>query len=79
MQSEVFLPLEYKGKRFEDAYRLDLWVDKMVVIEIKTVQTMMAVHEARALTYLRLTRSRIGLLMNFHEGALHQGIRRFVL
>ena len=79
VQSEVLLPLEYKGKRFENAYRLDLWVEKTVVIEIKAVQTMIAVHEAQLLTYLRLTRSHVGLLMNFQQGALREGIRRFIL
>ena len=76
---ELALPVEYKGARIDCDYRIDLLVDSAVVVEIKAVATIEPVHTAQLLTYMRLGRWRVGLLMNFNVPALRNGIRRVVL
>ena len=61
-----------------DDLRLDLWVRKKVVVELKVVAELLPVHEAQLLTYMRLTESRVGLLINFNVPVLKQGIKRLV-
>ena len=73
------LPIVYKGKEIQSAYRLDLLVDDKVVIEVKSVEKLLPVHEAQLLTYLKLTGKRTGLLLNFHCAVLKEGLRRLVL
>jgi GxxExxY protein len=75
---EVPLPVEYKGVRLECAYRLDLLVDDMVVVEVKSVEGILPIHEAQLLTYLKLGGWKLGLLINFNVPLLKQGIRRRV-
>jgi GxxExxY protein len=70
------LPVEYKGLRLECGYRLDLVVADTVVVELKTVEALLPVHEAQLLTYLRLGGWKAGLLLNFNVPVLKQGIRR---
>jgi len=71
------LPLEYRGIRC--GYRLDLLVASAVVVEIKSIEAIAAIHEAQLLTYLRLGGWSVGLLMNFNVVVLKDGIRRKVL
>jgi GxxExxY protein len=73
------LPLEYKGVRLECGYRLDLLVESMVVVEVKSVEAIAPVHEAQLMTYLRLGGWRVGLLINFNVPVLKQGLRRKIL
>lgn len=73
------LSLEYKGIMIEKAYEVDLLVADAVVVEVKSVATLAPVHEAQLLTYLRLGGWRVGLLMNFNEVVLKNGLRRVVL
>jgi GxxExxY protein len=73
------LPVEYKGLRLECGYRLDLLVSALIVVEIKAVETLLPIHEAQLLTYMRLGGWKVGLLVNFHVVALKHGIRRMVL
>jgi len=73
------LPLEYKGVRLDCGYRLDLLVKDRVILEIKSVEALAAIHEAQMLTYLRLTGVKVGLLINFNVPVLKDGIKRFVL
>lgn len=73
------LPVEYKGLRLDCGYCLDLLVANAVVIEIKAVESIVPVHEAQLLTYLRLGGWRVGLLINFNVPVLKHGIRRRVL
>ncbi|MBV8879831.1 MAG: GxxExxY protein [Planctomycetaceae bacterium] len=75
---QVALPLIYKGIRLDAGYRLDLLVESRIVVEVKAVEHVLPVHEMQVLTYLRLTRVWLGLLLNFHVGALREGIRRIV-
>lgn len=73
------LPIVYKDVRLDCGYRLDLVVERQVIIEIKSVERLMPIHDAQVLTYLRLSGCRIGLLMNFNTAMLKDGLRRLVL
>ena len=77
--SRVQLPLRYKGEIVGADLRLDILVDKTVVIEIKSVICLEAIHEAQLLSYLRLTKCRVGLLINFNASVLKSGLKRMVL
>jgi GxxExxY protein len=76
---QVSLPVVYKSVRLECGYRMDVVVEDELVLEIKAVEWLLPIHEAQMLTYLRLNGIRAGLLMNFNELALKNGLRRFVL
>ena len=78
-ESQVELPLVYKDQKVGDSLRLDLLVEKTVVVEIKTVAELSPIHEAQLLTYMKLTNSKVGLLINFNVPVLTKGVRRFVL
>jgi GxxExxY protein len=78
-ESEVPVSIEYKGARIACAYRADIVVEGRVLVELKSVERILPDHEAQLLTYLKLTRMRLGLLMNFHAPTLRQGLRRRVL
>lgn len=75
---QVELPVEYKGVRVGCAYRVDLLVARQVVVEVKAVEALLAVHQAQLLTYLRLGGWKVGLLINFNVPILKQGIKRLV-
>ena len=72
------LPVEYKNLKIDCGYRLDLLVANMVVVEIKAVESILPIHEAQILTYLKLGGWKIGLLINFNVPVLRDGIRRVV-
>lgn len=78
-RQQVELPLIYKNIRLDCGYRIDVIVADKVVVELKSIQDLLPVHEAQLLTYLRLTGLRVGLLMNFNVPVLKNGIRRRVL
>ena len=73
------MPLKYKDIRLETGYRLDLWVEGQVIVEVKSVQAFEDVHLAQIMTYLRLTKCKIGLLLNFNVASLKNGIKRVIL
>lgn len=75
-QRQTTLPVAYKGLQLDAGYRLDLLVEDQVVVEIKAVESLTAVHEAQLLTYLRLGGWPVGLLINFNVARLVDGIRR---
>jgi GxxExxY protein len=75
-QRQVMLPIVYGTITIDAAYRLDLVVGSMVIIEIKAVDSLTSLHEAQLLTYLKLSGHRIGLLMNFNVSLFRDGIRR---
>ena len=77
-QTQVPLPLDYKGIHLDDTYRLDFIVGGLVVVELKSVEAIHPVFEAQLLTYLRLTNLWLGLLINFNVAVLKDGIRRKV-
>ncbi len=76
---QVPLPVVYKAVRLDIAYRMDIVVDGRLVIELKTVENLLPLHQAQLLTYLKLSGVRTGLLLNFHVALLKDGIRRVVL
>lgn len=73
------VPIDYHGKIVKDAYRLDLWVEDKVVIEVKAVEKIMPLFDAQIITYMKLSRSPLGLLINFNEKLVKDGIKRFAL
>jgi GxxExxY protein len=72
------LPVVHKGRAIDQAYRLDLVVENLVIVEVKSVEELLPIHEAQLLTYLRLTGLRLGLLLNFNVLLLRDGIKRLV-
>ena len=78
-ESQKQLGVTYKGVTLPQSYRIDLLVENLLVIEIKSVETLLPVHEAQLLTYLKLGRYQVGLLMNFNVPVLTQGIKRRIL
>ena len=77
-QRQVKVPVTYKAIRLDGAYRLDVIVENLVIVELKCVEAVLPVHEAQLLTYLRLTGKRAGLLINFDVPVLKDGITRKV-
>lgn len=75
-QRQVELPIAYKAVNLACGYRMDLVVENLVVVEIKAVEQILKVHEAQLLSYLRLYKKTLGLLINFHVPVLKHGIRR---
>lgn len=73
------LPLVYKGRTLSASYRVDLIVEDCVVVEVKAVASVLPVHRAQVLTYLRLTGCPAGLLINFHVAKLMDGVSRILL
>lgn len=78
-ECEKPLPLTYKGVALDCGYRLDLVVEGAVVVEIKSVDSIEAIHEAQLITYLKLTGLKVGLLINFNVPFLKDGVKRRVL
>jgi GxxExxY protein len=78
-RSRVILPIEYKGKRLDKAYVIDLLIDNAVIIEVKSVEQLLPIHTAQLMTYMRLVNVSSGLLMNFNVPILPHGIRRILL
>ena len=78
-QRQVKLPVVYKNIKLDCGYRMDVVVDERLVVELKTVDRLLPIHDAQLLTYLKLSKIRIGLLLNFNTAVLKDGIRRLVL
>lgn len=78
-ETEKPLPIDYKGCRLDCGYRVDLLVEDALVIEIKSLDSLLPVHEAQLLSYMKLGHWQIGLLINFNVNLLKDGIRRRVL
>jgi GxxExxY protein len=76
---QVPLPVIYKGNRLDCGYRIDLVVEQQLIVEVKSVDQLLRIHEAQLLTYLRLSGLQIGLLLNFNAVLLKHGIRRYAL
>jgi GxxExxY protein len=78
-EEQKLCPIKYKDLIIDDAYRLDFLVSRLVVVELKTVDTLLDVHDAQVLTYLKFTGCHIGLLLNFRSTVLTRGLRRLAL
>ncbi|MEK7225365.1 MAG: GxxExxY protein [Bacteroidota bacterium] len=79
VEKEKALPLIYEEVKLDIGYRLDLFVENKVVVEVKSVEALTDVHTAQVLTYLKLTGSKVGLLINFNVADLKKGIKRLIL
>jgi GxxExxY protein len=77
-QRQVLVPVIYKGVPIRDALRLDLLVDNRIIVEVKATDTVLKVHSAQVLTYLRLAKHKLGLVLNFGQPLLRDGISRVV-
>jgi GxxExxY protein len=77
-QQEVRIAFEYKGAPIECTYRADLVIAGTVLVELKAVDVLLPIHKIQLLTYLKLSKLRVGLLLNFNESVLRQGVRRVV-
>ena len=78
-ERQVAVPLVYEGVRLPRGYRADIVIGNAMILEIKSVERILPVHEAQMMTYLRLSGRQIGLLMNFNTPLLKDGLRRFIL
>jgi len=72
-ERQVPLAVEYKGVKLDCGYRLDLLVEKVLIIEIKNLEHVLPVHEAQLLTYLKMSGKRVGLILNFNSSVLTRG------
>jgi GxxExxY protein len=77
-RQEVALPVNYRGLLLETGYRLDLLVEDLVILELKSVERLEPIHQAQLLTYLRVSGRWLGLLLNFNTDRLKNGLRRLV-
>lgn len=78
LETEVPIAVDYKGLKIDVAYRMDLLVDRRVIVELKASEAVNASHRAQLLSYLRLTGLKLGLLINFSTPLLREGITRLV-
>ncbi len=74
---QVPLPIVFKGHRLDAGYRMDIVVEQQLIVEVKSVDQLMRIHEAQVLTYLRLSGLQTGLLLNFNTVLLKHGLRRY--
>lgn len=77
-ERQLRVPIEYRGLRFEEAFRIDLLVENTVAVELKSVETIKPVHKKQLLTYIRLLKKPLGLLLNSNEDLMKHGITRIV-
>jgi GxxExxY protein len=78
VEQQVIIPLKYKQLQVENGYRVDLLVERELIVELKSVDALLPVHSAQLLTYLKLTGFRLGLLLNFKVDVMRNGIKRIV-
>ena len=78
VETEVDLPLVFEGKNFSSSFKIDILVEKKVIIELKSVENLLPVHKKQLLTYLRLADLRLGILINFGSALIKDGIKRIV-
>ena len=78
VEKQVSLPLVYHDVKLDAGYRLDLWIERTVIIEVKAVEELHPIHMAQMLTYLKLTGNKLGLIINSHSALLKNGMRRVV-
>jgi GxxExxY protein len=75
---QELLPINYKGENVDAGYRIDILVNDLVIVELKTVDVIIPIHRAQLMTYLKLSNKWLGLLINFNVKLLKQGIERIV-
>lgn len=75
-QKELLIPLNYKGVRIEVGFRADVVIEQKLLIELKAVEQLLPIHKAQVITYLKLTHLPLGILVNFNEVLVKNGIQR---
>ena len=78
VQRQVSIPIEYEGDHFDEGFRIDLLIDGKVIIELKSVEKITDAHKKQLLTYLKLTNTKLGYILNFGAGLMKDGIVRIV-
>lgn len=78
-ESQQVVPIEYKGLVFDEQLRMDVYVDQCLILELKAVEKILPIHKAQLLSYMKLVNAPIGLLINFHEMRLVDGVHRLIL
>jgi GxxExxY protein len=78
IQRQVSIPIEFEGEYFNEGFRLDLFIEGKVIIEIKSVEKIIDAHKKQLLTYLKLTNTKLGFILNFGAGLMKDGIVRIV-
>jgi GxxExxY protein len=78
-ETQAPLPIKYKGIKLECGYRIDFLVEKILLIELKSIEKVLDIHKAQILTYMKLANINVGLLINFNVKLLKNGIQRFAL
>jgi GxxExxY protein len=78
-KNQLIVPIEYKGYTFEEPLRLDVLVEDCLLLELKSVEKVLPIHKAQLLSYMKLLNVPIGLLFNFHELRMRDGIHRMIL
>ena len=76
VQRQVSVPIEFEGEFFDEGFRVDLFVEGKVIVELKSVDKISAAHKKQLLTYLRLTNTKLGLILNFGAATMKEGIER---
>ncbi len=78
VEKQVYLPVTYKNKKMDLGYRLDIWVEKKLILELKCASSFIPIFHAQLLTYLKLTNNKLGLLINFNIPLIKDGIKRVI-
>ncbi|MBU1180604.1 MAG: GxxExxY protein [Pseudomonadota bacterium] len=78
VKRQLSVPIEYKGIKFDEGFRMDILVENKVIIELKSVESVSKAHKKQVLTYLRLTGHKLGYLLNFGEALMKDGISRII-
>lgn len=78
VRSQVAVPIMYKGEQLGKTFYMDLFIEEVLVVELKCVEVLMPVHEVQLLTYLKLSTNKLGLLINFNVPKLADGVKRII-
>jgi len=78
VEQQKLLPIVYRGVKLECSYRLDLMIEKEVIVEIKSAEKLLPIHQAQLMFYLKLSDCKVGLLINFNVKVLKNGIKRVI-
>jgi GxxExxY protein len=78
VQRQVSIPIEFEGEHFGEGFRLDLFIEGKVIIELKSVEKITSAHKKQLLTYLKLTKTKLGFILNFGAATMKEGIDRIV-
>lgn len=76
VQTQVPIPITYDGQNISEAFRADMIIDDLIIIELKSIESLSPVHKKQLITYLKLSEKRLGLLLNFGAALMKQGIVR---